>query len=194
MSDWPYDETETPIAEPNAPDWECPEGICECNHPDETGEKYEFSVMLFSPEGERMDGARCRNRVLAATAMNMIRGRPGPSVIEVGTPFGGTQPATERPAGLIGDACAHFAVTVSIIQAVFYAVRAAIEIESRRTRVRTPGPAQRARASIGKLARCAAVASVRPHVAEPHLAALRRTPIRPSIAPTSSALRVDTAK
>lgn len=60
MSDWPYDETETPIAEPNAPDWECPEGICECNHPDETGEKYEFSVMLFSPEGERMDGARCR--------------------------------------------------------------------------------------------------------------------------------------
>jgi hypothetical protein len=58
--DWPYDETETPIAEPNAPDWECPEGICECHHPDETGEKYEFSVMLFSPEGERMKGARCR--------------------------------------------------------------------------------------------------------------------------------------
>lgn len=58
--DWPYDETETPIAEPNAPEWECPEGICECHHPDDTGEKYEFSVMLFSPEGERMKNARCR--------------------------------------------------------------------------------------------------------------------------------------
>ena len=58
--DWPYDETETPIAEPNAPEWECPEGICECHHPDDTGEKYELSVMLFSPEGVRMKGARCR--------------------------------------------------------------------------------------------------------------------------------------
>lgn len=57
---WPYDDGDAAIAEPNAPEWGCPEGICECHPVEGGGEEYELSVMLFSPEGERMKGARCR--------------------------------------------------------------------------------------------------------------------------------------
>jgi hypothetical protein len=59
--DWPYDDDTEAPAEP-APSWDCPDDTCACHATSAAEDEYEFSVMLLSPEGERMPGAICRMR------------------------------------------------------------------------------------------------------------------------------------
>jgi hypothetical protein len=60
MSGWPYDDRPHPAPETNAPSWQCPDETCACGAVHAEAEEVEFSVMLLSPEGERMSGARVR--------------------------------------------------------------------------------------------------------------------------------------
>lgn len=56
---WPYEKIEN-LNVASDPSWICPEGTCACHGPTESGDGYEFSVMLCHHNGERMSFARCR--------------------------------------------------------------------------------------------------------------------------------------
>ncbi|MEZ4299446.1 MAG: hypothetical protein R3B70_31130 [Polyangiaceae bacterium] len=58
-ADWPYEKVEKREITTD-PSWLCPNEKCSCQEQETEAKAYELSIMLCTPEGERMGGARCR--------------------------------------------------------------------------------------------------------------------------------------
>lgn len=57
---WPYEDEGPRATPPPSPSWDCPTGDCQCFEAEADDAEREVSILLFSHDGERMGGARCR--------------------------------------------------------------------------------------------------------------------------------------